>query len=229
MPILLTLLLTCSAVVATIHDDRRQAFRSAAERLPEQVEDLIRDFYLELTYGDNPRSPILSLEETQAQVLFPPLHLEGVNSERVKYDSERLNQTMPKDRYLNLHVTESTDDNDQDDVTLTFKRDSNCPNEPRYFLANGAVYQWSRANQDPYKYFLRLSPWNNMWYILWSKAKMNRELEPGTKILLHVPQECTLKLQHVSRTIGIPPIGNEGRRYPATISVATPLPLVPSL
>ena len=72
MSILLTWLLTSSAVVATIHQDRHQAFRPAAERLPEEMEDLIWNFYPEMIYGDNPKSPILSLEETQP--LFPPLH-----------------------------------------------------------------------------------------------------------------------------------------------------------
>ena len=51
MSILLILLLTSSSsVVATIHEDRRQAFRSAAQKLPEEVKDLIWDFYPKVKY-----------------------------------------------------------------------------------------------------------------------------------------------------------------------------------
>ena len=198
MSILLQLLLTSSAVVATIHQDRRQAFRPAAQRLPEELEDRIWDFYPKVMYGDNPNSPILliSLEETQALFLFPPLHLvDGREDEETfSYESERLNQTMTKVRYVTLYVTDSTDRGDN--LGFIFTTESECEFEMRYFVANETVHQW------PYhlsSYWGYSAPPSYIFIIL--KAEMNRELEPGTEILLYIPQGCTLKSFLIHRRI----------------------------
>ena len=224
MSSLLALLLTCSAVVATIHDDRRQAFRSAAaERLPEQVEDLIWDFYPKVKYGDHPKSPILSLEDTQA--LFPPLHLEGVNEDTVWYRSEPLNERITKDRYLTLYVTESTDRSAsaQDDVRLYFKTDSYCELEIRYFIADEKVQQWSGGILWPYLFYSHFFTYD----FAIKKARMNREQEPGTEILLYIPQGCTLALVKVSRVIAKQYFNSQAEGIPANISWATQLPPLP--
>ena len=215
MSILLILLLSSSAVVATIHQDRRQAFRSAAERLPGELEDRIWGFYPEMIYGDNPNSPILSLDETQA--LFPPLHLdldhEWEEEETVWYRSERLNQTMTTDRYLTLFVTESTDRNDQNDLNLLFKTDSYCPIEMRYFVAHETVQQWPRA-------WLEVNDGYDLDFSI-SKAELNDEQEPGTQILLYIPPECTLTLVRVFREIGRQHFDSQAEEIPENISLST--------
>ena len=197
MSILLILLLISSVVVATIHQDRRQAFRCAAERLPEELEDRIWEFYLELIYGDNnPKSPILSLEETQAQALFSPLHfVNRWEEETVWYKSDLLNQTMTKDRYLTLYVTAEPNDSNRhgrNDGQLFFKTDSNCQIEMRYFVVNGTVHQWS----DEAGFFFR-----GTGHIEIDMLELNRAHEPGTEILLYIPQGCTLTLLRMLRTI----------------------------
>ena len=218
MSILLTLLLTCSAaVVATIHQDRRQAFRPAAERLPEELEDRIWDFYLGLIYGDNPNSPILSLEDTQA--LFPRLHLvDGrENEEIVYYQSDLLNQTMTEDRYLTLYVTDSTET--EDNLDLLLKTDSNCEIEMRYFVANERVQQWS----DHQGYVCAFNPSIHAYLFFIEKAEMNRVLEPGTEILLYIPQGCTLTVLQVAREIEKQHFNSLAEEIPASISWPTRL------
>ena len=217
MSILLTLLLTCSAVVATIHEDRHQAFRPAGQRLPEELGDQIWNFYPKVTYGDNPNSPILSLEETQA--LFPPLHLdnEWEDEKSVWYKSDLLNQTMVEDRYLTLYVTESTDRDNQDFLGLYFEGDSNCPMEIRYFVANEKVQQWSRGYRWPYLFLYHTYTYD----FSISKAKMDREQEPGTEILLYIPQGCTLTLLQVSRVIAKQHFNLEAEGIPENISWST--------
>ena len=224
--ILLTLLLTCSAVVATIHQDRRQAFRSAAERLPEELEDRIWEFYPKVTYGENPNSPILALEETQA--LFPPLHFDWRFKDSVWYKSDRLNQTMTKDRYLTLYVTaESTERNVRDDLNLSFERDCNCPLEIRYFVANERVHQWS--GESPYSAIHDAYCGNTgkIFDFSISKPELNRALEPGTEILLYIPQGCTLTLVNLYRIIGRQHFNSQAEDiFPANISWSTQLPVV---
>ena len=198
MSILLILLLSSSAAVATInHEDRRQAFRPAAERLPEELDDLIWAFYPELKYGDNPESPIFSLEETQAQVLFPPLHFKRHYTNAV-YESDRLNQTMTKDRYLTLYVTAESNNSERyniNDGELLFKTDFNCEIEMRYFVANGTVQQWS----DEAGLYSDL--YDGGYRSTIDMSRLNEALEPGTEILLYIPQGCTLTLLKMGRAI----------------------------
>ena len=116
------MLLSCAVLLTvtagTIHEDRRAAFRSAAEMLPQELEDRIWGYYLDIVYGDSPQSPILSLEETQA--LFPLLELGSDPWSRwhVKYKAEPSDLILPDDRYLTLHVTDASETQDQDWLSL---------------------------------------------------------------------------------------------------------------
>lgn len=205
-------LLLINVAVATIHGDHRVAFQSAAQRLPEELEDRIWEYYPKIDHGDNPKSSILSLEETQA--LFPPLNLLPV----IQWDSYVTYVSlsaliMPSDRYLTLHVTDKQ--TEYDDM-LIFRFGHGCPGDLRYVVMNDTVEQWD--DRSDFEYI------GSMRKFQVDKRILNWDLEPGTAVLLHIPRQCTLL--SFSRSFEFP-VHNFNRQvhFPETIRLSDEVPL----
>lgn len=149
-----------------------------------------------VTYGDNPTSPILSLEQTQT--LFPKLNMyfqdcEAADDRRVlHYSSGQVEIKMPEDQYLILHITQAQtyDDYDQLDFFFTGQGES-CSAPRRYFVENETVKLWNGAHG----YI------DGVMQITVFKRELNNNLEPGTAVLLHIPKGCSLTLTSVVRSL----------------------------
>ena len=89
----------------------------------------------------------------------------------------------------------------------------------RYFVANETVRQWS----DHKWYSSNFYPSTNRYSFFIKKAKLNRELEPGTELLLYIPQGCTMTLVQVARAIEKQHFNLQAEGIPANISWSTPL------
>ena len=198
----LKMLLACAAALftlsaATIHEDRGAVFRSVAQAqaLPEEVEDMIWEYYVDLVNRDKPQSPILSLEDTQS--LFPLLHLDWTYYWwSVEYIS-KTEVVLPEDRYLTLHVTDSSQD--QDHLSFRFNATGeSCRSVNRYILSKDkTIQEWTGVGYKKEGY------WKTPRYII-EKDELNSDLEPGTALLLYIPQGCSIMLKLLERIFRIP-------------------------
>lgn len=185
------LALVLSVAAATnIHDERRVPFFRAGKLLPEEVEDQIWKFYPEILYGDHPQSPILSLKESQA--LLPPLNFSpfGSNLWRDHYYISKSRFILPQNRYFTLHLID--DSQDRDVLHIAFKGNGeSCRLSPRYILANETIHESTYGGPA----------WGE---VLIDKQTLNREMEHGTALLLHIPQGCNCTVDYVARFIRVP-------------------------
>lgn len=214
------MILACLALLtvtaATIHDDRRAAFRRSAQMFPEELEDRIWEYYPEIVYGDNPQSPILSLDETQAY--FPILYVQDPSSSwyGVDYISQSDDAVLlPEDRYLPLHVTDDT--RDHDTLFLNFiMLSQNCQSVAQYTLKkDGTLYR-----SEEYEYEHRRD-WS---LAILVKEELNRDLEHGTTLLLYIPRGCTMALDRVARWFFV--LGHDELSLPETVLVSDDVPQV---
>ena len=216
---LLNCVVLLTVVAATIHDDRLAVFQSAAQMLPQELEDRIWGYYLDLVYGVHPQSPILSLEETQA--LFPILYIDLDRSfahwdgaEGAEYIS-RTPVILPEDRYLTLHVTD--DILNQDTLRLSIRFAENCESVGgQYALDNedGTLYK-----SKSYEYYVAHGS-----LAVIKKQELNTDLEPGAGLLLHIPRGCTMTLHRAARRFFVR--AQDEQFLPETILVSDPIPSV---
>ena len=153
---------------ATIHNNRQEAFHRTAGQ---ELESQIWEYYLDIVYryGNYPRSPILSLEKTQA--LCPMLTLFALNG-----TEHSITVTLPEDRYLTLHVTDDIQDND---LLTFFFSGENCESlSPNVLSPNGRIL--GAENISSYSYYS--SPWRVpvQHIVIVEKDELNTDLERGT-------------------------------------------------
>ena len=206
---MLYLFLIPTLIQAVSHEDLRQSFRASefAQRLPSEiVKDDVLGYFDDLVYGDNPISPVVSLQETE--ILFPNLSLAQVHMYQdtetlfsnlistqvdiyeVTYSSAQddpFEYLLPQDRYLTVHIVNQDQDEDPDTVEFFFENDGgiNCTDIQQYIQqTNGGIRRMdSRSNPN----FI-------------SKDSLNENFDTGTAILLHIPKGCLPRIASAHRT-----------------------------
>lgn len=103
---------------------------------------------------------------------------------------------------------------EKDTLFLSFLMAQNCQSVGQYSLNKDGTL----SRSDKYEY----QDWINWSLANLEKDKLNSDLEPGTELLLYIPQGCTMTLDRVSRWFFAR--GHHEPSLPETILVSDEIP-----